>query len=286
MNFQDFIDDFPVIRDPFLASIILAVVLSFLGVHVILRRVVFVGIALSEMSSLGIATSFFVEGFAWTGPGSALRFTRDHLTMGTIFNLVGLAFLTAGESKRLSREARIAICFAAAGALAILLVSGSDHAMDEIRAIMVHDPLFISHQDLKVVFITMLPSLGLLMIFFRRFLLVGYDREIAQSLGIRTRHWDSFFYLLLGLAIAMAIHLSGVLFAIGFLVLPGATALGLARSPWPIFCIAMAAGAVAAVIGFIAGHMGNLALGPTTVTTAFALFIVSRSAAALLRRRT
>ena len=45
--------------------------------------------------------------------------------MGTFANLLGLAFLVPGERRYLSREARIAICFSAAGALAVLLVAGS-----------------------------------------------------------------------------------------------------------------------------------------------------------------
>jgi len=274
---EQFFDDFNVIRDPFFATIVLAAVLAFLGVHVILRRIVFVGIALSEMSSLGIAASFFLERFEWTKPGNLFAFTRDHLAMGTILNLAGLAFLTPGESRRLSREARIAICFAAAGAIAILLVSGSDHAMDEIRALMVHDPLFISHQDRAIVFYSMIPAFGLLILFFRRFLLVGYDRELALSLGIHARQWDTFFYLLLGVAIAMAIHLSGVLFAIGFLVLPGATALTIAQKPWAIFTIATIIGIVSAVAGFIIGHVENLALGPTTVAFTFLIFILAKA---------
>lgn len=273
---EQFFNDFNVIHDPFFATIVLAAVLSFLGVHVILRRIVFVGIALSEMSSLGIATSFFLERFEWTKPGNILSFTREHLAMGTLLNLIGLAFLTPGESRRLSREARIAICFAAAGAIAILLVSGSEHAMDEIRALMVHDPLFISHQDRAIVFYSMIPALGLLILFFRRFLLVGYDRELALSLGVRARNWDIFFYLLLGVAIAMAIHLSGVLFAIGFLVLPGSTALTVAKKPWAIFTIATAVGIFAALSGFIVGHIEDLALGPTTVAAAFLIFMITK----------
>lgn len=276
---NEFFDNFYLLKDSFYTTILVAAVLSFISIHVILRRIVFVGIALSEMSSLGIATSFFLERFAWTAPNTLFGFTREHLAMGTIFNLFGLAFLTPPESKRLSREARIGICIAAAGALAILLVSGSAHGMDEIRALMTHDPGLAGHQDWNVLVYTMTPTLAILILFFRRFLFVGYDREMALSVGVHARSWDNLFYLLLGLAVAMAIHLAGVLFAIGFLVLPGAAALTIARTPWLIFSIATVIGLLSSVAGFIIGFTANLPLGPTTVAVAFALFLILQIAA-------
>lgn len=269
----EFFKNFQNIDAPFFATLVLAAVLSFLSVHVILRRVVFLGIALSEMSSLGIASSFFFEQWALTAPGTIFSFTRGHLEMGILFNLASLGFLTPPETRRLSREARIAICFAAAGAIAILMVSGSPHGMDEVRALMVHDLVYISHQDLNVVFATMLPALAILFIFFRRFLLVGLDREMALSLGIHSRRWDLVFYALLGITIATAIHLSGVLFAIGFLVLPGSIALLVARKAWAIFLISTGIGVVCACVGFLLGHVYDLPLAPTTVTIVFVVFL-------------
>lgn len=260
--------------DAFAATLVLATMLAFLGVHVILRRVVFVGVALAEMASLGIAAAFWVERFGVTAPGRALGFLRDHWVMGWLMNLLGLGFLLPGEKRFLSREARIAICFTVAGALAVLLVAGSSHGMDEIKVLMTGDPLFIGHQDLTVLFAVMVPSVLALVVFFRRFLLVAFDREMALSLGIRVRGWELAFYLLLGLAIAMSIHLAGMLFAIGFLVLPGAGALSLARRPWSIFGFAAAIGLGSATTGFLVSHELDLPLGPTAVTVAFASFAV------------
>ncbi|MBI3818818.1 MAG: metal ABC transporter permease [Planctomycetes bacterium] len=274
---MNFFDDFSSLSNSFYATLLLATVLAFLGVHVILRRVVFVGIALSEMSSLGIASSFYLERFEFTEPGRMFSFAREHLIMGTLLNFLGLVFLSPTESKRLSREARIGICFAAAGALAILLVALSPRGMDEIRALMAHDPLFISHQDLTVLFSTMIPALLGLVLFFRRFLLVAFDREMAISLGVHAKNWDMFFYLLLGLSIAMAIHFSGVLFAIGFLVLPSSAALSVGRRPWTIFLIASAIGLFSAVVGYVAGYHFDLPLGPTAVGIAFVIFILTQA---------
>jgi len=273
--------------DSFLATLVLATVLAFLGVHVVLRRVVFVGVALAEMASLGIAAAFFAERFAITAPGRPLAFARDHWVMGALMNLVGLAFLLRAERRYLSRESRIAICFTAAGALAVLLVAGSAHGMDEIQVLMTGDPLFVSHQDLNVLFAVMTPAVLLLVVFFRRFLLVAFDPELALTLGVRVRAWEALFYLLLGTAIAMSIHLAGMLFAIGFLVLPAAGALSIARRPWSIFGIAAAIGLGSATAGFLVSHERDWPLGPTTVAVAVLAFLVPqvwRRVSAAVRR--
>jgi ABC-type Mn2+/Zn2+ transport system permease subunit len=270
--------------DSFLATLVLATTLAFLGVHVILRRVVFVGVALAEMASLGIAGAFFAERYAATEPGRPLAFLREHWLMGTATNLLGLAFLVPGERRYLSREARIAICFSAAGALAVLLVAGSPHGMDEIRILMTGDPLFVQHQDLTSLFAVMVPAVFFLVIFLRRFLLVAFDREMALSLGLNVPRWELVFYLLLGLAIAMGIHLAGMLFALGFLVLPGAAALSIAKHPWSIFGIAAAIGLGSSAGGFFLSHAVDWPLGPTTVLLAFLVFVAIQVGSRLRRR--
>jgi ABC-type Mn2+/Zn2+ transport system permease subunit len=204
--------------------------------------------------------------------------------MGGVFNLLGLLFFLPPETRRLSRETRIGIGFAAAGALAVLLVSQSSKGMDEIRVLMVGDPLFVTHRDVFVVLAVLVPSAFAVALFFRRFLLVAFDREMAVSLGIRARRWDVLFFLVLGLSVAIAIHDAGVLFTIGYLVLPGATALAFARRPWAVFGGAAATGLACSASGFVLGHALDLPLGPTTVALAFAVFLAARVSVRLRAR--
>jgi len=270
---QELAHTWELFKDSLLATLVLSTALAFLGVHVVLRRVVFVGLALSELAALGVAGAFFAERFPATAPDRALGFLREHVLMGALANFSGLAFLIPSERRLLSRETRIAVCFTAAGALALLLVAGSPHGMDELQILMTGDPLFVSHQNVQVMFATMIPATLVLLIFFRRFLLVAFDREMAQSLGVNVRAWDTAFYLLLGLAVAMSIHLAGMLFAVGYLVLPGAGALSVARRPWTIFAFAAGIGLLSSAAGFFVSYQMDWPLGATTVTAAFVAYL-------------
>lgn len=264
--------------DAFAATLLLAAALAFLGVHVILRRVVFVGVALAQLASLGIAASFFAERFPATDPPKPLSFLREHWFMAALADLTGLAFLIPGERRNLSREARIAVCFAVSGALAVILVLGSPHGMDELKALMTGDPLFVSHQDLTILVAILVPSILTLVVFFRRFLLVAFDRDAALSLGIHAARWDVVFFVLLGVSLALAIHMAGILFALGFLVLPAAAALSFARHPWSIFGGSAAIGVGSAAVGFFASHELDWPLGPTAVVVAACGFAAVRIA--------
>src|SRR5262245_46161089 len=49
----------PFVQQSLQAALIIAVICSFLGVFVVLKRIVFVGAALAEISQLGAALAFF-----------------------------------------------------------------------------------------------------------------------------------------------------------------------------------------------------------------------------------
>src|SRR5205814_894325 len=57
-------------REPLLAGVLAAALLSYLGVFVVLRRMVFVSAALSEISGVGVATAFYVGAVAGIDPHS------------------------------------------------------------------------------------------------------------------------------------------------------------------------------------------------------------------------
>ena len=59
----------PILQSGVVASIMVALLVGYLGIYVILKRIVFVSAALSQISSLGIA--FFFLGSALLGSGAA-----------------------------------------------------------------------------------------------------------------------------------------------------------------------------------------------------------------------
>src|SRR5438128_4224799 len=101
----------PFMVQAFVAAVITGALLSYLGVHVVGRGIVFVDLALGQISSLGVAFSDFV-GYGKT-------------TIPILFTLVG-AFLMSFihlRDKRIKLEAIIGIIYAVASAATVMLIS-------------------------------------------------------------------------------------------------------------------------------------------------------------------
>ena len=56
-----FVAAWDLFRDPVLCAIIAGATLGFLGVYVVLRRMVFVTVAVTQASALGVALAFFAD---------------------------------------------------------------------------------------------------------------------------------------------------------------------------------------------------------------------------------
>src|SRR5204863_388340 len=82
---------------------------AYLGVYVLLRRIVFVGIAIAQIATLGVAV------------GHLLGLHQAEAAFG--MSLVGVTFFALHRQGRIPRESAIGVAYAAASAFTILCVS-------------------------------------------------------------------------------------------------------------------------------------------------------------------
>jgi len=101
---------------PFLASLILTGIHSYLGVHVVERGVIFVDLALAQIAALGAIVAI-IAGMDPHGRGAYW------ISLG--FTFLGAAIFAFARSRRghIPQEAFIGIAYAVASAMAILLIS-------------------------------------------------------------------------------------------------------------------------------------------------------------------
>ena len=115
---------------PFLASLILTGIHSYLGVHVVERGVIFVDLALAQIAALG-ATAAFLVGYeleTWESYAAGLGFT--------VLGALVLA-LTRSRTRRVSHEAVIGVVYAVSSAGAVLLADRSPHGAEHLRGMLV-----------------------------------------------------------------------------------------------------------------------------------------------------
>lgn len=126
----------PFMVQAFVVAMITGVLLSYLGVHVVGRGIVFVDLALGQISSLGVAFAAFI-GFGVT-------------TIPLVFTLVGallMSFISIRD-KRLKQEAIIGILYAFASALTVLLISKTPHGDSDIQEVLFGSILSVSWEQI------------------------------------------------------------------------------------------------------------------------------------------
>lgn len=269
------IDAILLFRDALYGALVIALVCSALGVYVVLRRIVFVGASLAQMSTLGIAISFWLAGVGVVGV-----ITSKPVILSLLATLLGVVFFATGMRRaRIPADARIGVAYVVAGALAILFIAKA--AVGEAHDIFLQGNILgITRGDWLVLLGVSVPVLLVHVLFYKEFLFISFDQETARTLGYRVERWTLLLYLTIGLSIAFAMQFAGLMLVFDFLVLPAVTGLLLARGMGGVFAWAIGAGLAAAVIGFSLSVPFDLPTGPAIVAVSGALVIL----AWLLRR--
>jgi zinc transport system permease protein len=247
-------------QEALLGALVLALGCSVLGVYVVLRRIVFVGAALAQLSSAGVGLAVFV---ASTGLG--LGWLTDELTISLAVTMAGVAFFgyQAGR-QRIPADAGLGVAFVVAGGASVLLVARSATA-DIYDLFFGGDILLISIEEIRLLILVVVGVLVVHTLFFKQFLFVSYDPEMAATLGYRVVGWDLLLYMTFGIVITLAMQSVGVLLVFSYLVLPGVSGLLLGRRLRSVFAWSVATSAIGTMLGFVASVAFDLPSGASII---------------------
>ena len=220
------------------AGLVIAVTCAVLGVFVILKRVVFIGITLSEAAACGIALAMVHHVHPFLGATA--------LTLATVC-LLAYPF----EARRIPRDAVLGALFVFTSALSVLLVSKSGFGLDEVKKLIYGDLILTSGSDLAVVLGALLPVLACVLLFVRPTLYTFLDREGARVLGIRVVLWELLFFFALGVSVSAASKVAGALLVFCYLVVAPSAGLLLSRRLGCVMVIAAAAAAGSTLLGLL-----------------------------------
>ena len=183
------------------------------GVFVVLKRVVFIGITLSEAAACGVALGLLL---GWNPFLGALL-----MTMSVVLFL-GLPF---ERWLQLPRDALLGVLFVAFSAGSIVLVAKSGFGLERVKSLLFGSLLFASRGDLLLILAVLLPSTAFLLIGIRPTVYAFLDPDAATVLGIPVKAVEFSFFTLLGLTVAAASKVAGVLLIFCYLVIAPSTAL-------------------------------------------------------------
>jgi zinc/manganese transport system permease protein len=115
-----------------------------------------------------------------------------------------------------------------------------------------------------------------LLVIWRPLAFASVDPEIARAKGVPVRGLSIVFLVLLGLTVAVAVHIVGALLVLALLVTPAAAAMRVTSSPLVTPLLSVAFALVSVLGGILIAIAGTLPISPFVTTIAFAIYLVCR----------
>jgi ABC-type Mn2+/Zn2+ transport system permease subunit len=277
------------LRNALYGGLIIGIVAPLVGIYLLARRMVFLGVALPQISTAGVAAAFVWHTYFH---GHQSRDVSDFMlalvgsTILTFAVILGLALLE--RRGRGLGEGRIGMLYAIAGAVTILLLASDRVTEIGVLGLLKGEIIAIPDIELSILFLGYGAILILLTVFHKELVLVTVDREMAISLGKHVLVWDMLLFGIIGVAISLGVLVVGPLVMFGFLIVPPMIAGRLAIGMRNVSIVAALVGAGIALAGFAAAYRLDWPTGPTDVALAGAVLAVVTAGQALrtLRLRT
>jgi ABC-type Mn2+/Zn2+ transport system permease subunit len=239
-------------RVALLASVAAGVSLSLLGVYLVIRRAVFLGLVLANAATAGSA---FAQVMDWPADVAAAG-----TAVAAAFGLG--AFPTP---RQVAAESLIGWAYAAAAAITVLILAGSARGHVDALHLLYGNVLAVSDSHAIALLGLAIAVVLIHVLFGSRFLLVTVDPEAAQVAGVRTRVWSLALNLLIGVTAALTVHEIGALLTFSLLTLPPMASLLISRRVHSVFAVSALIAVAAVFLGlFVAFHL-DLPPGPASV---------------------
>jgi ABC-type Mn2+/Zn2+ transport system permease subunit len=263
------------LREPLIAGLLVGVVCPWVGVYFVMRRIIFLGVALPQVSSAGIALAFLLHNLGWhfLPHDVAERWMAlgGSVTL-TLLTILGVALLERSPG---SSEGRIAAAFIVSGALSILFVAADPYGEAHLLSLLKGDIVTVGHDALTLMVVVYGALFLALLAFHRELLLVSYDPEMAITLGRSVTVWQVVLFTIVGLTISLGVMTVGPMVVFGLLLLPPLAAYRVVRGVLPLCAASSALGAVSAFVGFYLSYRYDLPLGPTDVVVAASWLVLA-----------
>jgi zinc/manganese transport system permease protein len=266
---------------PFVASLILTGIHSYLGLHVVERGVIFVDLSLAQIAALGGTIALLLPISGGDPHAPAVYW------ISLLFTFMGAAIfaLVRGRQARIPQEAIIGISYAVASAAAILAMSKSTSQAEHLKDMLVGNIIAVSWPEVTKTGL-LYGAIGVFHYVLRKpFLSISMQHSNPESTGLNVRFWDFLFYASFGLVVTSSVSIAGVLLVFCYLIVPAVAAMMYGESIGARLAIGWIMGTIVSALGVYLSLALDLPTGATIVCTFGLVLVLMAAARPLLRRR-
>lgn len=248
------------------AGAVLGLVGGLIGVFVMQRDMAFAVHGISELSFAGAALALLV-GF-------------DVVTGSIIGSLIAAAVIGVLGARARDRNSVIGVLMPFGLGLGILFLSLYSGRSANRFSLLTGQIVSVQSGDLGWLIGIGAVVLVALLLVWRPLRFDSLDPQSAAARGVPTRWISLGFMLLLGLIVAVAVHIIGALLVMALLVTPAAAAMRVSSGPVAVPVLAAVFGVVSAVGGILLAVAGTLPVSPYITTISFVIYLVCRAVGA------
>jgi zinc/manganese transport system permease protein len=261
--------EFHFMANAFRAGTIAAIVAGAIGWFVVLRRQSFVGHTLSVVAFPGAAGATLV------GVSAAWGYFGFSIVAALL-----IAAIPRTQGHSFSEEtAVVGTVQAFALALGFLFVTLYHGVLDEVDSLLFGSFLGITDSQVTTLLVIGAAGLAVLAVIARPLLFASIDPDVAAARGVPVRLLSVAFLLVLGLAVAEASQIVGVLLVFALLVIPPAIAQTITMRPLLSISIGVSIGVGIAWLGLALAYFYDQPVGFYTTSLALAGYVVARAGA-------
>lgn len=254
---------------PLLLSLVLVGIHTYLGLHVLARKIIFVDLALAQIAALGATVAFMLG-----HPPQTLA-AYSYSLLFTLAGAVLLTFSRMWTAGRISQETIVGIIYVVAAAAAILLVDQAPQGAEHLKQILTGSILTVTATDLLRL-TALYTCIGAVHWWLRQPLLnISFDSSATGTPSQRIWWWDLLFYGLFGLVVTSSVAVAGVLLVFSFLIIPAAIGMLYSQRIGAALTIGWATGVFASLAGLAASYSWNLPTGAAMVCAFGAVLILA-----------
>jgi manganese/iron transport system permease protein len=245
-----------------IASTLIGLACSIVGVYVVLRNLAFIGDGIAHASFAGIVIAYLLKINLYVG--------------GLVFAvLTALGIGVVSRRSGVSVDTAIGVLFTAAFALGVLLMSRVRNYVVDLQDFLFGNVLGVDRLDIILVATLTCAVLLIVALFYKELLFASFDPLMARASGLPTGFLYYLLLTLLAVTIIVSLQAAGIVLVAALLVTPAATAYQLTDRFGPMMATSAVVGVTSAIVGLYASYYLNAASGSTIVLVATACFFLA-----------
>jgi len=261
-NFADYPELLDLVKNSIAAAGVLGILGGLIGVFVMQRDMAFAVHGISELSFAGAA--------------AALLLGVNVVAGSLIGSLLAAILIGVLGSRARDRNSVIGVVMPSGLGLGILFLALYPGRSSNKFGLLTGQIVSVDTPQLGWLVGISLFVLVVLLAIWRPLSFDSLDSEVAAARGVPTRSLSLIFMVLLGLTVAVSVHIIGALLVLALLVTPAAAALRVSSSPLWVPLLSMSFGFVAAVGGILLALGGSMPISPYITSISFVIYLICR----------